>query len=42
MTPAQYQEFLAVAGMAHQTNALSTNMRVPADQQFVAATAKEH
>jgi AhpD family alkylhydroperoxidase len=41
MTPAQYQEFLAVVGMAHQTNALSTGMKVPVDQQFLTVGAKE-
>jgi AhpD family alkylhydroperoxidase len=34
MTPAQYHELLAVVGMAHQTNALSTAMKVPVDPQF--------
>jgi AhpD family alkylhydroperoxidase len=38
MTPAQYQELLAVVGMAHQTNALSTGMKVPVDPQFIATT----
>jgi AhpD family alkylhydroperoxidase len=42
MTPAQYQELLAVVGTAHQTNALSTGMKVPVDQQFLAATTKEY
>ena len=42
MTAAQYQEFLAVVGMAHQTNALSTGMKIPVDRQFLAATPKEH
>jgi AhpD family alkylhydroperoxidase len=37
MTSAQYQELLAVVGMAHQTNALSTGMKVPVDPQFMAA-----
>jgi AhpD family alkylhydroperoxidase len=41
MTPAQYQELLAVIGMAHQTNALSTGMKVPVDPQFMASAAKE-
>jgi AhpD family alkylhydroperoxidase len=40
MTPAQYQELLAVVGMAHQTNAFATGMKVPVDQQFVAAASK--
>ncbi|HXG17686.1 MAG TPA: carboxymuconolactone decarboxylase family protein [Methylomirabilota bacterium] len=40
MTPTQYQELLAVVGMAHQTNAFATGMKVPVDQQFVAAAPK--
>jgi len=36
MTPAQYQELLAVVSTAHNTNALSTGMKVPVDPQFVA------
>ena len=35
MTDAQYQELLAVIGMAAQTNALSTAMKVPIDPQFL-------
>ena len=35
MTEAQYQELLAVIGMAAQTNALSTAMKVPVDPQFL-------
>jgi len=35
MTDAQYQELLAVIGMAAQTNALSTAMKVPVDPQFL-------
>ena len=35
MTDAQYQELLAVIGMASQTNALSTAMKVPVDPQFL-------
>jgi AhpD family alkylhydroperoxidase len=35
MTDAQYQELLAVVGMAAQTNALSTAMKVPVDPQFL-------
>ena len=41
MTPAQYQELLAVVSTAHNTNALSTGMKVPVDQQFIATTTKE-
>ena len=35
MTDAQYQELLAVIGMAAQTNALSTALKVPVDPQFL-------
>ena len=35
MTDAQYGELLAVVGMAHQTNALATAMKVPVDPQFL-------
>ena len=35
MTDAQYGELLAVVGMAHQTNALATAMKVPIDPQFL-------
>jgi AhpD family alkylhydroperoxidase len=41
MTAAQYQELLAVIGMAHQTNAFSTGMRVPVDPQFLVPPRKE-
>ena len=41
MTPAQYQELLAVVSTAHNTNALSTGMKVPVDPQFIATTTKE-
>ncbi|MEM7428928.1 MAG: carboxymuconolactone decarboxylase family protein [Pseudomonadota bacterium] len=34
MTGAQYQEFLAVVGMAHQTNGLVTGMQITADEEF--------
>ncbi len=34
MTQAQYQELLAVIGMASETNALSTAMKVPVDPQY--------
>lgn len=34
MTDAQYQDFLAVVGMAMQTNALATAMQVPVDPEF--------
>ena len=32
MTEAQYEELLAVVGMASETNALSTAMKVPVDE----------
>jgi alkylhydroperoxidase family enzyme len=35
MTDAQYQELLAVIGMAHQTNALAIGMKVPIDPNFM-------
>ena len=35
MTEEQYQELLAVIGMAHQTNALATGMKVPIDPQYL-------
>jgi alkylhydroperoxidase family enzyme len=35
MTPAQYGELLAVIAMAHETNALSTALKVPIDPQFL-------
>ncbi|MBQ0751600.1 MAG: carboxymuconolactone decarboxylase family protein [Roseovarius sp.] len=34
MTPAQHGEFLAVIGMASQTNALATALQVPVDDAF--------
>ena len=36
MTDEQYAEFLAVVGMAHQTNGLVTSMQVPVDEAFKA------
>ena len=36
MTQEQYAELLAVVGMASETNALATAMKVPVDQQFLA------
>jgi AhpD family alkylhydroperoxidase len=38
MTEAQYSELLAVVGMASQTNALATAMKVPIDPRFLAET----
>lgn len=35
MTPEQYQELLAVVGLAHQTNGLATAMKVPIDPQYL-------
>ncbi|NPV86706.1 MAG: carboxymuconolactone decarboxylase family protein [Anaerolineae bacterium] len=35
MSAAQYQEFLAVVGMAHETNGLAIAMDVPIDAQFL-------
>jgi AhpD family alkylhydroperoxidase len=35
MTPEQYQELVAVIAMAHQTNAISTSLKVPIDPQYL-------
>jgi AhpD family alkylhydroperoxidase len=35
MTPGQYQELMAVIGMAHQTNGLATGLKVPIDEQYL-------
>lgn len=35
MTEAQYGELLAIVGIANQTNALSTAMKVPVDEQYL-------
>ncbi len=32
MTPGQYQELMAVIGMAHQTNGIATGLKVPVDE----------
>ncbi len=37
MTETQYAELLAVVGMASQTNALVTGMKVPVDEDFLVA-----
>ena len=34
MSDAQYEEFLAVVGMAFQTNGLVTGLQIPVDEQF--------
>ena len=34
MTPGQYEELLAVIGVAHQTNGLATAMHVPIDEAY--------
>lgn len=34
MTEAQYGHFLAIVGMANQTNALVTGMQIPVDEAF--------
>ena len=39
MSEAQYRELLAIVGMAHQTNALATAMKVPVDEQFLVGEA---
>jgi alkylhydroperoxidase family enzyme len=35
MTPEQYAELLAVVGMASETNALVTALKVPVDEQYL-------
>lgn len=35
MTDAQYAEFLAVVGMASETNALANGMQIPVDPEFL-------
>jgi AhpD family alkylhydroperoxidase len=35
MTEAQYQELLAVIGMASETNAFANALKVPVDEQFL-------
>lgn len=35
MTDGQYQELMAVVGMAHQTNGLATGLKVPVDEPFL-------
>jgi AhpD family alkylhydroperoxidase len=36
MSPAQYQELIAVVAMAHQTNALANGLKIPVDPQYLA------
>lgn len=40
MSQRQYQELMAVVAMAHQTNALSTGMKIPIDPQYLAEGSK--
>lgn len=35
MTSGQYQELMAVIGMAHQTNGIATGLKVPIDEQYL-------
>ena len=35
MTEGQYQELMAVVGMAHQTNGIATGLKVPVDDVFL-------
>ena len=35
MTEGQYQELLAVVGMAHQTNGLANGLKVPVDEAYL-------
>ena len=41
LTPEQHGEFLAVVGMAHQTNALVTGMQLPVDAAFLVPDGSE-
>lgn len=34
MTDAQYEEFMTVVGMAHQTNGIVTGLQIPVDDAF--------
>ena len=40
MTQEQYAELLAVIGMASETNALASAMKIPVDQQYLAEAGK--
>ncbi|MGB0383883.1 MAG: carboxymuconolactone decarboxylase family protein [Ardenticatenaceae bacterium] len=35
MTMAQYEELMAIVGMAHQTNGLASGLKVPVDEQYL-------
>lgn len=35
MTPGQYEELMAVVGMAHQTNGLASGLKPPVDERFL-------
>ena len=35
MTMEQYEELMAIVGMAHQTNGLATGLQVPVDEQYL-------
>ena len=35
MTPGQYQELMAIVGMAHQTNGIATGLKVPVDEMYL-------
>ena len=35
MTPGQYEELMAVVGMAHQTNGLASGLKPPVDDGFL-------
>ncbi len=41
MTDTQYEEFLAVVGMAFQTNGLVTGLQIPVDAEFQVSTAED-
>ncbi len=35
MMPGQYQELMAIIGMAHQTNGIATGLKVPVDEVYL-------
>lgn len=35
MTSGQYQELMAIVGMAHQTNGIATGLKVPIDERYL-------
>lgn len=39
LSRAQYEELIAVVGLAHQTNALATGLQVPVDERYASEVA---